>query len=101
MAEAPGAINRAQQTHQDAERTNGVKPVGVRRETAHGMKGDRVAGHGAVFVFPHIGPGNGEFDLLVARGHPHLIGQTADGLCRNTGNAGSPFRGIRLNAFCQ
>ncbi len=79
VAEAAGTVDGAEQRHQDGQRTDGLEAVGMRRQAAHGVEGHRIAGDGFVFLAPGIGPGDRQFDALVARGDAHFVGQAADG----------------------
>ncbi len=85
VPEAAGPVDGAQQRHQDGQRADGLEAVAVRRQATHRVEGDRVAGHALVLAAPPVGPGDGQLDGLVARGHAHLVRQAAD---RRRGNAG-------------
>ena len=45
VAKASRTVDGAQQGHEDAQGANGVKAVGVGRQSAHGVERDRVARH--------------------------------------------------------
>jgi hypothetical protein len=49
------------------------KPLEWAAMPAHGMEGDRIAGHRRMLVVPAVGPGDRQLDLLVARGDAHLM----------------------------
>ena len=87
--------------HQDAQRADGLEAVGMGRQAAHGVEGHRVAGDRVVLVVPAVGPGDRQFDLLIARGDAHLVGQPADGLGGDAGDARRPLRGILLHPLLQ
>ena len=99
VPEAARAVDGAQQRHQDGQRADRLKAVGVRRQAAHGVKGHRVAGDRIVALAPAVGPGDGQLDLLVTRGDAHLVGQAADGGRRNAGDALGPLRGVGFDAL--
>ena len=101
MAEAAGSVDGAEQRHQNRQRAYRLEAVGMRRQTAHRMEGHRIAGDAVVFLAPRVGPGDRQFDLLVARRDAHLVGETADGLDRNAGDLARPFRGVILYPFLQ
>ena len=94
VAEAAGSIDGAEQRHQNRQRAYRLETVGMRRQTAHGMKGHRIAGDAVVFLAPRVGPCDRQFDLLVACRDAHFIGEAADGLDRNAGDLARPFRGV-------
>ena len=79
MQEAAGAVDGAQQRHEDRERAHRVEAVGVRREPAHRVEGDRAAGDARVLRAPAVGPGDGQLERLVAGGRAHLAREAADG----------------------
>ncbi len=101
VAEPARSVDGAQQRHQDRECADGVKPVRVRGEPAHGMEGDGVAGDGIVLLAPAVGPRDGQLDLLVARGDAHLVGEPADGLRRDARDAGGPVRRVVTHALLE
>ncbi len=101
VAKAAGAVDGAQQRHQDRQRANGLEAVAVRSQAAHRMEGHRVAGDGVVLLAPAVGPGDRQLDLLVARGHAHLVRQAPDGLGRDAGDALGPFGRVLAHALGQ
>ena len=101
VAEAAGAVDGPQDAHQDAERADGLEAVGVGGHAAHGMEGDRIAGDGGVLVVPAVGPGDRQFDLLIARGHAHLVRQAADGRGRDAGDGRRPLRRAVLHPLLE
>ncbi len=101
VAKTAGAVDGAQDGHQDRHRADGVKAVGVGRQTAHGVEGHRVAGDGLVLVAPGVGPGDGQLDLLVAGGDAHFVGQPANGCRRNAGNIPRPLGGVLLHPLLE
>ncbi len=101
MAEAAGAVNRAQQGHQNRQGANGVKAIGVRRQAAHGVEGHRIALDALMLLPPPVRPGNRQFDFLVAGHHPHLMRDALDGGSGNAGNAFRPFRRALGHALLQ
>ena len=52
VPKTPRPVDRAEQAHQDGQGAHGLKTVGVRRQTAHRMESDRVAGHRLVLDTP-------------------------------------------------
>ena len=49
----------------------------------------------------HVGPGDRQLDLLVARGDAHLVREAPDGLGRDAGDAGRPLGRVVLDALLQ
>ena len=101
VAKAARPVDGAKQAHQDRQRANGMKTVRVRGQSAHGMKRHRVTRNSLVVLAPDIGPGDRQFDLLVAGGHAHFVGQPPDGGGRDTGDPFRPLRGVILDALDQ
>ena len=101
VAEAAGAVDGAQQGHEHGERPYRLEAVGMGGQAAHGVEGDRVAGHRLVLLAPGIGPGNRQLDLVVARRHAHFLGQAADGRGGNAGDVRRPLGRVRLDALFQ
>ena len=54
-----------------------------------------------MFVVPHIPPGDRQLDLLIAGGHPHLVRQAANRLCRDMGDALRPLRRVLFDTLFQ
>ena len=79
VAEAAGAIDRAQQDLQHVQDAAGVEAVGVGRDAAHGVHADRPADHLLVAAAGPVGPGDVERDLLLEGGVRQLGGDAADG----------------------
>ena len=79
VAEAAGAIDRAQQDLQDVQDAAGVEAVGVGRDAAHGVHADGAADHLVVAAAEPVGPGDVEGDLLLEGGVRQLGGDAADG----------------------
>ena len=99
VPEAARAIDRAEHRHHDRERTDGLKTVGMRGETAHRVKGDGIAGHRLVLHAPTVGPRNRKLDRLVARRDAQLVRQSAN---RGGGHAGDvlgPFGRVIAHAL--
>ena len=63
--EAAGAIDRADQHLQHVQRPRGLETVGMSRDAAHGVHGNRAALHGFVTAAGPVGPGNGQLDFLL------------------------------------
>ena len=61
------------------------------RESAHGVKGDRIAGDAVVILAPRVRPRDRQLDLLVAGGHAHFMSEPADAIGRNARDALGPF----------
>ena len=91
VAKPARSIDRAQQTHQDRERTHRMKAVRMGSEPAHGVKRHWIAGHGLMLVAPAVGPGDRQFDLLVARGDAHFVRESPDGGRRYARDALGPL----------
>jgi hypothetical protein len=62
------------------QRADGLEAVAVRRQAAHRVEGDRVAGHALVLAPQESVQAIGSSMRLVARGDAHLVRQPADGL---------------------
>ncbi len=73
----------------------------MRCQSAHGMEGHGIAGNGVVLDAPGIGPGNWQFNALVACRDAHFARQAVDGGGGNAGYAFRPFRRVLLDAFLQ
>ena len=73
----------------------------MRCQPAHGVEGHRVAGDGVVLLPPGIGPGDRQFDPLVARGDAHFVRKAADTRRGNAGDVLRPLRRVFLHPLQQ
>ena len=101
VTKTAGPVDGAEQRHQNRQRTDGLKTIGMRSKAAHRMEGHRVAGDGFVFLAPGIGPGNRQFDFLVARGDAHFMREAAYAFGRDAGDALGPLRRVFLDPLQQ
>ena len=66
-AEAARGLDRAEEDLQQVDGAAGLEAVGVGGDAAHGVEGDRAAGHGLVALAAEVGPGAVEGDRLARR----------------------------------
>jgi len=73
----------------------------MRRQSAHRVESDGVAGNGVVLLTPGVGPTDRQFDTLITCRDAHFVGKAADGIGRNAGHSLSPLRRVVLDTFVQ
>ena len=91
VAEAAGAIDRAEQDLQQMQHPAGLEAVGMRRDAAHGVHRHRTPDGLLVAAAVGIGPRNVERDLLLERGMRQFAGNPPDRLGRDRGRRRGPF----------
>ena len=92
--EPAGHLDRTEQNLQQVQRAAGLEAVGVRRNPAHGVEGDRAADHGLVPLAPEVGPGLVDDDFLFKGRMRQLGRQPPDGHGRHAGSLGCGFRRV-------
>ncbi len=97
-AEAAGAVDRADQHLQHVQRACGLETVGMGRDAAHGVEGDRAADEMRVRLAAHVGPLLFDADRLVEGDAADLGGQAAD---RVGGDAGLGGDGVGCVALVE
>ena len=102
IAEAPGAINRADQNLQKVNDPAGVETVGMRRNPAHGVHGNRPPGDRLVLASGPVGPFLLDGDFLLKGSLGNFGGNPLDRLGRQPDFIGHAFRAIFLikETFC-
>ena len=88
VAEAAGAIDRAEQDLQEVQHPAGLEAVGMRRDAAHGVHRHRAADGLVVAAAGAVGPRNVERDLLLEGGVRQLARDAPDG--RRPGSRSPP-----------
>ena len=83
VAEAAGAIDRAQQHLQQMDGAAGLEAVGMRADAAHRVHGDRAADDLVVIAAGPIDPADRDLDRVVERGLRQLRRDAPDGRGRN------------------
>ena len=78
-AEAAGNIDGAEQHLQQMDGAAGVEAVGVGRDAAHRVHGDRPAAHRLVAASGPVRPGDGQLDRLLEGDMREFGGDPADG----------------------
>ena len=101
MTKAPRTIDGTKQRHQNRQGANGVEAVGMRRQAAHGMESDRIAGDRFVLSPPTIGPRDWQLDLLIAGGDSHFIGEAANCFDRHAGHAARPLGCVAFDSILE
>ena len=92
--EPAGHFDRAEQNLQQVQRPAGLEAVGVRRNPAHGVEGDRAADHGLVPLAPEVSPRLVDDDFLF-KGRVRQLGrQPPDGHGRHAGSLGCGLRSV-------
>ncbi len=80
-AEAAGHVDGAEQHLQQMDGAAGVEAVGVGRDAAHGVHGDRPAAHRLVAAARPVGPGDRQLDRLLEGDMGELGGDPPDRRC--------------------
>ncbi len=101
MTKAAGAVNRAEQRHQHRKRADRLEAVGVRGQSAHRMKGHRIAGDRVVRFAPGVGPWDRQRDPVVAAGLDHFAREAANRVRRDPGDLSGPLGRAIGHAFAQ
>ena len=100
VAEAAGAIDRADQHLQHVQRARRLEAVGMGRDAAHGMEGDRTADECLVALAMHVGPGLVDLDRFVERHAADLGCKAADRGDIDADTVGDRFRRVlRVEIF--
>ena len=84
-AEAAGAVDRADQHLQQMQRARRLEAVGMGRDAAHGVEGDRPADEAVMPLAVHVGPWLLDGDRLVEGDAGDLGGKPADRLGGDAG----------------
>ncbi len=91
VSKATGCVDGAQHAHQHRQSAHGLKAVGMRRQTAHGVESQRTRLRGRVQLAPGIGPRNRQLERLLQSRVAHLLRERHDTLGGDAGNRGCPL----------